>query len=137
MEKRGRPFEAGNKFGRGRPRGSRNKSTIAMEDLLSEYSEPLARKAIVMGLQGDKTMLKMLLDPTLKACRALKANIGTIKVETLADLSSASMMIINKTTKGEISLDVAGGLSALLDGRRHVIETEDLEKRLRDLESKS
>ena len=36
MAQRGRPFQPGNKFGRGRPRGSRNKKTILIEEFLAE-----------------------------------------------------------------------------------------------------
>ena len=46
MAKRGRPFEAGNKFGRGRPLGSRNKKTRLIEELLDENSESLLHKAL-------------------------------------------------------------------------------------------
>ena len=52
MAQRGRPFEAGNKFGKGRPRGSRNKTTIAAQELLNSYSEPILRKALVDGATG-------------------------------------------------------------------------------------
>jgi hypothetical protein len=30
----GRPFKPGNTFGRGRPQGSRNKATIALQEML-------------------------------------------------------------------------------------------------------
>ena len=63
--KRGRPFEPGNKFGRGRPRGSRNKKAIELQQLLDEYLPALMRKAIAMALQGDVSLLRMLLDRKL------------------------------------------------------------------------
>ncbi len=45
---RGRPFEKGNKLGKGRPQGSRNKVTLAVDDLLNGEAEALTRKAIEM-----------------------------------------------------------------------------------------
>jgi hypothetical protein len=59
MEKRGRPFEVGNKLGRGRPRGSRNKRTLAVQELLNGHTEGLVRKALVMALQGDAGSLDL------------------------------------------------------------------------------
>jgi len=53
MATRGRPFEPGNKLGRGRPRGSRNKTTLVAGELLHSYALALMRKAIALALQGD------------------------------------------------------------------------------------
>ena len=50
---RGRPFEVGNKQGKGRPLGSRNKSTNAARKLLDENGVPLTQKCIAAALRGD------------------------------------------------------------------------------------
>jgi len=50
---RGRPFEPGNKFGQGRPKGSKNKSTSAGRRLLEEYEIPLLQKNIAEGMKGN------------------------------------------------------------------------------------
>ena len=47
-ETRGRPFEPGNP---GRPKGSRNKATLAAEALLDGEAEALTHKAIELRLQ--------------------------------------------------------------------------------------
>jgi hypothetical protein len=60
MAKRGRPFEAGNKFGRGRPLGSRNKKTRLIEELLDENSESLLHKALDLAQQGNVPVLRLL-----------------------------------------------------------------------------
>jgi hypothetical protein len=49
---RGRPFAPGNP---GRPKGSRNKATLAAEALLDGEAEALTRKAIELALAGDVT----------------------------------------------------------------------------------
>jgi hypothetical protein len=59
--KRGRPFEAGNEFGRGRPPGSRNQKTLVLQELLEEHAPALMRKALVMAMQGNVPLLKTLL----------------------------------------------------------------------------
>jgi hypothetical protein len=51
---RGRPFEPGNKFGRGRPKGSRNKRTAEAQALFDEYKDPHHQE---MHLQGARRRL--------------------------------------------------------------------------------
>ena len=43
---RGAPFQPGNTFGRGRPKGSRNKSTQAALGLLEKHHESLMAKQL-------------------------------------------------------------------------------------------
>jgi len=59
--KRGRPFEPGNKLGRGRPPGSRNKRTLLGQALLEEFGEAVIRRALSLALQGDSPMIRALL----------------------------------------------------------------------------
>jgi hypothetical protein len=56
---RGRPFPPGNKLGRGRPKGSRNKAKSPAQDLLDEYTPHLMRKWIALALNGDASAMRM------------------------------------------------------------------------------
>jgi hypothetical protein len=49
----------------GRPRGARNKTTLAVEALLDGEAEALTRKAIERALEGDTTALRLCLDRLL------------------------------------------------------------------------
>ena len=55
-----KPGESGNPAGR--PRGSRNKTTLAIEALLDGEAEALTRKAIERALAGDPQALRLCLD---------------------------------------------------------------------------
>ena len=46
----------------GRPKGSRNKATIAIESLLEGQSEALTQAAISKALDGDSVALRLCLD---------------------------------------------------------------------------
>ena len=46
----------------GRPRGSRNRSTLAMEALLEDGAEQLINKAMKMALAGDTAALRICLE---------------------------------------------------------------------------
>src|SRR5262245_39615187 len=52
-KQRGRPFERGNSGNpRGRPKGARNRTTLAVEALLDGEAEGITRKAIEKALDG-------------------------------------------------------------------------------------
>ena len=63
---RGRPFEPGVSGNpNGRPRGSRNKTTLALESLLDGQATALTQKAIDLALAGDMAALRLCLDRIL------------------------------------------------------------------------
>ena len=55
-------FARGNRLGRGRPQGSRNKATLAIEALLDGESDKLTRKAVDLAMKGDTTALRLCLE---------------------------------------------------------------------------
>jgi Family of unknown function (DUF5681) len=63
QKQRGRPFEKGRSGNpAGRPRGNRNRSTLAAQLLLQGEAEALTRKAVELALNGDPTALRLCLD---------------------------------------------------------------------------
>ena len=58
-------FKPGNKFGKGRPEGSRNKVTISAMNLLKNEEEALSRKAVQSALSGNVQMLQFCLSRIL------------------------------------------------------------------------
>jgi len=132
---RGRPFEPGNKIGRGRPRGSKNKVRAESREMLDDYSRALLRKAVSEALKDGGPVLRQLITYVLGPPKANPVAIGKIRTETAADVSKASQVVIRKTAEGEITAAEGQDLAALLELRRRAIETEDHDKRLRELES--
>lgn len=55
---RGRPFQPGNTFGRGRPRGSRNKTSI-LEEILLDSGPEIIQTLADLAKKGDPTALKL------------------------------------------------------------------------------
>ncbi len=131
---RGRPFEPGNKLSRGRPRGSRNKRTLILQQRLDESSLALVDKSIDLALQGNVSLLRMLVGGTLSRLSDSAVKIGRVPMNTLAELSQAHSAILNKLLAGEITPAEALQLSALLDSQRRFIESKELETRLRAIE---
>src|SRR5262249_60234281 len=46
----------------GRPRGSRNKTTVLMQNLLEDEAEEITRKAIEMAKAGDMRAIRVCMD---------------------------------------------------------------------------
>jgi len=66
---RGRPFQPGNRFGRGRPKGSRNKRSAQAQEILDQYTEPLIKKCVSKALEGDTRALGLCLERILPSLR--------------------------------------------------------------------
>src|SRR5215467_14292404 len=81
----GRPFEKGNKFGKGRPAGCRNKATIALEALLDGEGEAMTRKAIELALAGSETALRLCLERLVPPRRE-----RLVRLRLPADLTTAT-----------------------------------------------
>jgi len=122
-------------MGRGRPRGSRNKVRTESREMLEDYSSALLRKAISVALKEGGPALRQLVTYVLGPPKANPVAIGNIRTETAADVSKASQIVVRKAADGEITAAEGQDLAALLELRRRAIETEDHDKRLRELES--
>ena len=63
VPKQARPFQKGQSGNpSGRPKGARNKATLAMEILLDGEADRLTRKVVEMALAGDTTALRLCLE---------------------------------------------------------------------------
>ena len=134
---RGRPFQPGNNLGRGRPKGSRNRKSLLAEELLESHAEAVVNQALALAEKGNTQVLRILLGHILSRRREVPLKTGPLPMSTVAELSQASEKLMNKVTSGQIGLSDAKGIAGLLEQRRHILETEDLEKRVRAIEQKT
>jgi hypothetical protein len=85
---RGRPFKSG-KSGNplGRPKGSRNKTTVAVEALLEGDAEGIARKAVEKALEGDMAALRLCLERLLPPRRDRPVTFELPNIENVNDVA--------------------------------------------------
>jgi hypothetical protein len=100
---RGRPFEPGNKMGRGRPKGSRNKIQSEVRQLLERAELPIISKIISQALQGDHDSQRLCVSmfqslPQKRSCRARMR-----KMENVEDLLSVAEQTMQQMSEGKIS----------------------------------
>ena len=134
-EQRGRPFEKGHSGNpRGRTQGSRNKVTLAVENLLGGEAEALTSKAVELALDGDTTALRLCLE---RLCPPRKDRPIAVKLPELAgagDTAQAQSAVIHAVATGEITPSEGQALAAMLEAQRRAVEMEDLERRIVALE---
>jgi hypothetical protein len=133
---RGRPFTPGNKLGRGRPRGSRNKTTLALQEMLGQHGEALTKKCVFMALQGDRVALRLCMERLLPVRKQNPVQFQLPPITTAAQLAQAQAMLLKALSRGQLTPAEAETINHLVESRRRVLETEELERRLRALEAR-
>jgi len=109
---RGRPFRRGTSGNPGgRPKGSRNATTLAAEALLQGEAKALTRVAIEKALDGDNFALALCLDRVLPRPRERVVTFAMPPLETLEDPPKAINAIMAAVARGEVTPGEAGVLS--------------------------
>ena len=133
----GRPFEKGRSGNpAGRPRGSRNRATRAMQQALEGEAQSLARKAVELALDGNTTALRLCLDRLLPPRRDRAVPLELPPVNGAGGLADAMAAIVAAAGNGEISSTEAAGWARLIDIFLKALETHDFEQRLEALENR-
>jgi hypothetical protein len=135
-KERGRPFAPGNTFGRGRPKGSRNKTKLSGQHLLDQFAEHLTSKCISMAMDGNPSALRMCMD-RINARHPACIQLSLPAIRSAADIGRAAEKITNAIRKGGISPDEGETMMRILDSCARVIESVEFEKRLEMLEQQS
>ena len=124
-------FSAGNS---GRPRGFRNKATIAIEDLIEGQAEALTQTVIKKALEGDSVALRLCMeriapppkDAAITFCMPIMSN--------AMDASVAAGSVLKAVREGELTPIEATRVMGLIDSYRRTLELTEIEQRLQALE---
>jgi hypothetical protein len=133
---RGRPFQPGNKYGRGRPPGSRNKVARVCQDTLDSHAETLTKRCLYMAFQGNPTAMRLCMERLMPARRHRTLQFKMPPVRTMADVATASESVLSGVARGRLTPDEGQAFSLMLEGRRRMIETQELDQRLHALEDR-
>ena len=128
-----KPGKSGNP--NGRPNGSRNRATLALEALFDDEGEAITRKAIEKALEGDTVALRLCLERICPPRRSRPITLEMPTVETAKDVTNAQGAVISAMAVGDITPDEANVVSGVLEAKRRSLETVEFEARLRALEN--
>jgi hypothetical protein len=118
----------------GKPRGTRNQVTRAVEALLEGEAEGLTRQAIDLALAGDVTALRLCLDRIAPPRKDRPVMFKLPPGETAADVAMALSATLSAMSKGELTPGEAATVAGVLDLKRRAIELVELEQRVTALE---
>ncbi len=120
----------------GRPKGSRNKVTAAVEKLLNGEAEELTRTCINLAKTGDSTALRLCIERLIPPMRDRAINIDLPQVVTSADLPQAFAQAVTAVANGEITPAEGGALAGLLGADSRAFVTAELGERLAAIEQR-
>ena len=126
-------FSAGNS---GRPKGSRNKATIAIESLLQGQAEALTPKAVTKALEGDSVALRLCMERIAPAPKDQPVCFNLPKMNNATDASQAAGSVLTAVSEGELTPIEATRVMGLIDSYRRTLELTEIEQRLQALENK-
>ena len=118
----------------GRPRGSRNKATIAIESLFEGQSEALTQAAISKALDGDSVALRLCLDRIAPPMKDKPVIFPLLQMRESTDASQAAGSVLSAVSEGTLTPIEGTRVMGLIDSYRRTLELTDIEKRLKLLE---
>jgi hypothetical protein len=134
----GRPFRPGVSGNpAGRPRGSRNKTTVLVEKLLADDVEAVARSVIDAARAGDMTAARIVLDRLCPVRRDQPIEIDLPAIAGASDALAAMGVVLDAVAEGSLTPSEGEAVSSLLDRYLRAIEINDLEARISRLEGAS
>jgi hypothetical protein len=108
---RGKPFEPGNKAGKGRPAGSRNKKSIYHE-ALEEFGVPIIKRGAFMALNGDRVMRRVCYNKLIPDAQLPVTRFSLPKNDGELDMEKLLQSVLKQTSTGRLSPQQALDLAA-------------------------
>ena len=119
----------------GRPKGSRNKATIAIESLLQGQAEALTQTAVTKALDGDSVALRLCMERLAPAPKDQPVSFSLSKLNNAMDASEAARSVLTEVSEGQLTPIEATRVMGLIDSYRRTLELTEIEQRLQELEA--
>jgi hypothetical protein len=127
-----KPGQSGNPAGK--PKGTRNATTLALETLLDGQATALTQKAIDLALTGDMAALRLCLDRILPPRKDRPVTFTLPPINSAQDAAATVSAVLTAVATGEITPADAGEISKLIEAYVKAFETAELAERLERLE---
>jgi hypothetical protein len=118
----------------GRPPGSRNRATLAMETLLEGEAEGLMRTAIDWALAGDIRTLRLCLERLMPPRKERLIHVDAGPIQNATQAADAVNTVICAVGAGEITPGEGESLVNMITAQVAVLSTADIARRVQELE---
>ena len=127
-------FRPGNRYGRGRPAGSRNRATLALEQVAHGAGELIVLSAIRAALGGDTAAMKIVLDRIYPIRRGRPVRLDGFPDPAKATLTELAATVLVAVSQGLLTTTEGSEFTSMLESYRRARETDEIEQRLRKVE---
>ena len=127
-----KPGKSGNP--NGRPQGSRNKATLALEELLDGEGEAITRKAVESALNGDMAAIRLCMERLIPVRKDRTVAFSLPEINGADDGAKAMAGVLRALADGDITPSEASSVSGVIETYRKTLETAEFEGRLQSLE---
>lgn len=124
-------FAAGNS---GRPAGARNRTTMAVLELLEGQAEALTQRAVDLALAGDTTALRLCLERVAPPRKDTPVQFALPQMTTAGDAAEAAAAVLQAVSSGDLTPGEGAQVMGLIDSYRRTLEVTELEARVAALE---
>jgi hypothetical protein len=125
-------FSVGNS---GRPKGSRNKATLAIENLLQGQTEALTQTVVAKALEGDGVALRLCMERIAPAPKDKPVTFNLPKLKNALGASQAAESVLSAVSDGDLTPIEASRVMTLIDSYRRTLELTEIEERIKALEN--
>jgi hypothetical protein len=99
----------------GRPKGPRNKATIAIESLLQGQAEVLTQTAVTKALEGNTVALRLCMERIAPAPKDHPVSFSLPNMKNVLDTSEAAGSVLTAVSEGELTPIEATRVMGLID----------------------
>jgi len=129
------PFQKGQSGNpAGRPRESRNKTSIRMQEMLEEKAEALVNKVVELAMGGNIAALRLCLDHLIATRKSEPLSCEMPPLARAADAVAAIGGIASAAVAGDVTADEAAKLAKVISLYVNTLEAHQFEHRLAQLE---
>ena len=118
----------------GRPRGSRNKTTLLLQEALERSAHAIVQRATEMAINGNIGAVRLCMDRLLPRRKDEPAACELLPLEKPADAVGAMRAIAAAVSAGDLTAEEALKFSRVIDVYVNALEAHDFEERLTKLE---
>jgi hypothetical protein len=118
----------------GRPRGARNKRTLAAESMFDRDAATIIEQLIKLAKTGDVAAIRLCLDRIYPRPRERPVALDLPPMTTPADAVAAMAAIVQAMGDGDLGPNEAAELAKVVAGFSRTIATAEMDERMRELE---
>ena len=127
----GGTFTTGNA---GRPKGARNRTTLAVLELLEGQAEALTQRAVQLALGGDTVALRLCLERLVPPRKDRPVQFPLPQMSSAHDAAQAAAAVLEAVSTGDLTPTEGAQVMGLVDSYRRTLEVTELEARVAALE---